>query len=348
MLFLNGQDIEDAVSKPELINQMEEGMRLFESNGIAMPPRSHLTHGSNTLLLMPCFGDHYFCTKLVSVFPGNQKKGLPVVNGMVLLNDADTGKPVAILDGQALTGLRTGAVGAVGVRHLTPKTPLVLGLVGCGVQGFHQVRFAAATRQIEAVYLYNRDEKKIPAFMEKLAQDPGLNGVPLKQAKESEALLAQADTVILATSSETPVLPDNPALFKGRTLIGIGSYRPDMQEFPKAAFVHAHRMLLDTPHARHESGDVITPLEKGWINEANVQSMGGYLLDQKRAMAQEGEGDIENDQADGSPDRMPRIERRADETILYKSVGMAVFDLMAAVQIYTHAKEKGLGQTLSI
>ena len=348
MLFLNGQDIEDAVNKPELINQMEEGMRRFESNGIAMPPRSHLTHGSNTLLLMPCFGDHYFCTKLVSVFPGNQEKGFPVVNGMVLLNDADTGKPVAILDGQTLTGLRTGAVGAVGVRHLTPETPQVLGLVGCGVQGFHQVRFAAATRQIEAVYLYNRDEKKIPTFMEKLAQDSGLNGVSLRQAKNGEELLAHANTVILATSSETPVLPDNPALFKGRTLIGVGSYRPDMREFPKAAFIHAHGMFLDTSHARHESGDVITPLEEGWINDANVQSMGRYLLDQKSERMKEGEERVERIQTDISSDLMPPIERGQNQTILYKSVGMAVFDLMAAVQIYTHAKEKGLGQHLSL
>lgn len=336
MLFINRDVMEAVLDKRALIDQMEAAMRLFATSQIAMPKRSHLEHGPNALLLMPCFGKRHFCTKLVSIFPGNQGGELPVVNGMVLLSDGETGAPVAILDGQALTGIRTGAVGGVGIRHLTPETPQVLGLVGCGVQGFHQVRFTAAERKLNAVWLFNRDAGKIPAFMERLSNEPELHGVPLYPANDTDELLKQSNTIVLATASERAVLPESKDLFKNKTLIGVGSYRPDMQEFPEAAFADADLMMLDTPHARHESGDVVIPLEKGWIDAANVLSMGRFLC--------HGEGTKEKTVL---KDRIQQALKQ-DRTLIYKSVGMAAFDLMAAEWIYTQAKERGLGQSLSL
>lgn len=322
MLFLNARDIQNVLEKKVMIDHMEEAMLHFETGKLSMPPRNHLKHGENTLLIMPCFGETHFSTKLVTVFPGNRGTPAPVVNGMVLLNNIGTGEPVAMLDGQALTGFRTGAVGAVGIRHLSPEEPQTLGLVGAGVQGFHQICFAAATRPLKAVYVYTRDNSKLPAFFDKL--EPELGAIPLKQAGTIEELLKVSRTVILSTSSNSPVLPEKPELLKGLTMVGIGSYRPEMQEFPRAAFEVADAMFLDTDHARRESGDVINPLKQGWISEDRMQTMGKALLNRKEK------------------------EHWSGKTTIYKSVGMAAFDLAAAIYIFKNALKKGVGQHLDL
>ena len=91
---------------------------------------------------MPCFGSDYFSTKLVSVFPKNLLIKEPMIYGSVILNDGQTGKPLAVMDGSKLTAMRTAAVGAVGVKHLSPENASTLGVVGLGIQGFHQALFA--------------------------------------------------------------------------------------------------------------------------------------------------------------------------------------------------------------
>lgn len=336
MLFLNGEDIKACLVRSELMDQMEEAMRLFEADSVNMPPRTHVTHGENTLLFMPCFGTDYFCTKLVSVFPGNQGTDYPVVNGIVILNDIRTAAPVAILDGQTLTGIRTGAVGSLGVRHFSSSEASVAGLVGAGAQGFHQILFAAAAhieltgQPLKTVYIYDRNSEKSADLIKKLK--PELQTTELRQAITVEELLESSHTVVLATASTVPVLPDNPELLRGKCFIGIGSYTPEMQEFPKSAFEMADRMFLDTSHATHESGDVINPLKNSWIAPENVQSLGQFLLNIK--------------QSESSEISLKESESLRGKTIIYKSVGMAVFDLMAAIYIFDRARKNGIGQIL--
>jgi ornithine cyclodeaminase/alanine dehydrogenase-like protein (mu-crystallin family) len=99
-----------------------------------MPDRIHVPQKENTLLVMPCFGDAYMATKLVTVFPKAPESGFPVVNGMVILADNHTGQPLAILDGAALTARRTGAVGGLATACLSPDSVHTAGVIGAGVQ----------------------------------------------------------------------------------------------------------------------------------------------------------------------------------------------------------------------
>ena len=184
MLLLNGDDIEQAVEKTALIEQMELAMHMAESGETVMPPRSYVTRNDNSLGLMPCFGKEGLCTKLVTTFPTNQGGPHPVINGLVVLNDSKNGEPLAVLNGQVLTALRTSAVGAVGVKHLSPVEPQALGLEGAGVQGFEQVRFAAAVRPPTDVYVFDRDTQKMDDFVQCLT--PHLPGVKVWAAKTVE------------------------------------------------------------------------------------------------------------------------------------------------------------------
>ncbi|UCG28553.1 MAG: hypothetical protein JSV24_04120, partial [Bacteroidales bacterium] len=114
MLCISADDIVKAVSCQELVMAVEKAMIMYEKEEFYMPQRMHLDYKGNILLLMPCFTPESMATKLVSLFPGNLEKGKPVINGIVILNDAETGEPLAVFNGAKLTAVRTGAVGGVG------------------------------------------------------------------------------------------------------------------------------------------------------------------------------------------------------------------------------------------
>jgi len=121
MLILNESDIIQAVDFNELLKSVEEAFLIQEAGNFNMPNRMHVEQDGNVLLLMPCFTDDLFSTKLVSIFPENINHGKPVIYGSVILNDGKTGEPLALLNGSKLTALRTGAVGALGLLYTTPK-----------------------------------------------------------------------------------------------------------------------------------------------------------------------------------------------------------------------------------
>jgi len=134
MLILNQEDLLRAVSREEMVDCVEKAVLVYEEKDFNMPDRMCVEYGKNSLLLMPCFTEKSMGTKLVSLFPENEKKDLPVLFGVMVLNDGETGRPLAVLNGSALTALRTGAVGGAGIRHITSEKAKSLGIVGAGVQ----------------------------------------------------------------------------------------------------------------------------------------------------------------------------------------------------------------------
>ena len=119
MLLLNKKDIEKSVDLDGMMDQIEEAYKIFESGAYYMPPRPTVEHDNKTLIYMPCYTKDSLGTKMLTIFPENASLGLPSIDGLVLMNDPKTGKPLAILDGQTVTAYRTGAVGGVGIRHLS-------------------------------------------------------------------------------------------------------------------------------------------------------------------------------------------------------------------------------------
>lgn len=320
MLLLAENDIRKVVSPERVVEAVAGAMRLGESGDYRMPERMHVEHEGNMLLLMPCFAAGRMATKLVSVFPGNRGKNLPSVMGTVLLNDGRTGEPLAVLNGTALTALRTGAVGAVGVRHTTAPEVHNLGLVGAGAQGLQQVLFASLVRDFRDVYVFDTAEAQVRALIEKAAAQR--SGLRFHVATSVENLLEKVEVVVTATTSSRPVLPDEAELLKGRHFIGIGSYRPGMREFPQALFGLLRRVWVDNRAAVHESGDLITPLSERWIDEEQVETLGKWIA---------GGGSV-----------------GAGETTFFKSVGVALFDLLVADLLYREARRQGVGTEVEL
>ena len=321
MIYLTENDILEAASVDEVVDAIEASMLMYERKEFLMPPRMHVDHEQNTMLLMPCFIKDYFATKLVTLFPKNPERNVPVLNGIVVLNDAQTGLPVALLNGPALTALRTAAVAAVSIRHLAPQDTQAVGIVGAGVQGFYQAWLASSLCDATDIFVYDLYPDKATALIKKLpAVVPKVN---LHKAASAEELLQASQVVITATTSFEPVLPDNEELLAGKHFVGIGSYKPDVREFPRALFNLLTTVFIDTDHALEESGDLIVPLKNNWITKDQIMTLGRFLIEGK-----------------------PNDEIR-NETTFFKSVGMALFDVCASKLIYEKAAQKGLGQKIT-
>ncbi|MHC4242348.1 MAG: ornithine cyclodeaminase family protein [Planctomycetota bacterium] len=320
MIYLTENDILRAASIDEVLNAIETSMRLYEQKAFHMPQRMGVDYEKNTLLLMPCFIKDSFGTKLVTLFPENPEKHIPVLNGIMVLNDAQTGVPLALLNGPALTALRTAAVGTVSIRHMAPDKNKSLGIIGAGVQGFYQAWVACTGGNFTDVFLYDLNPEKTSALREKLSKM--VPDVKLHQAGCVEELLENSQVIITATTSFEPVLPDKEDLLADKHFVGIGSYKPNMREFPQALFNLLKNVFVDTEHAVQESGDIIVPLKNNWLRREQIMTLGRFLIDDKSL-----------DEVKGS-------------TTLFKSVGMALFDVCASKLIYEKAIQKGLGQEI--
>ncbi len=320
MLILSADDIVKAASCQEVVMAVEKAMIMYERKDFYMPQRVHLDYHGNTLLLMPCFTPESMATKLLSIFPGNREKKKLAMNGIVVLNDAETGEPVALLNGAKLTATRTAAVGSVGVRYLTDPGITTAGIIGLGVQGFHQAIFVSAVRKIQKIIVYDINTEIRDEFIKQFHfYYPQIEIHPVERVED---MLNQTDLIIAATPSKTPVIPDNEKIIPGKKFIGIGSFKPDMREFPEALFRNLQYLFVDTDHALNETGDLIDPLNNHWIAEHQIITAGKLVL---------GEAMVDPNQ-----------------TCLFKSVGMALFDLVVADYIFQKAREERIGTEVEV
>jgi ornithine cyclodeaminase len=266
----------------------------------------HLDYGGDTFLLMPCITDEYWVTKLVSFCPGNKVLGRPSIYGTIVLSDTRTGEPLAIMDGSAITAMRTAAVTAVGIRHLSPVDGHSLGIIGTGTQGIWQALFACSVREINEIWAFDQNIESLLYFVGIIKSKYPM--IRIIQAADSSAVAMNSDIIISATNSQYPVFPDIKELFTNKTFIGIGSYKPDCREFPEWLFRQVSHIFVDTLDGKNESGDLITPVKNSWIAEKEIYPIGTLL----------------------SGEMIPA----PNKTRLFKTVGFALLDLFAAKLVY--------------
>ena len=323
MLFLNQGDMEACASFEEIMERVEAAYKLYMSGDFFMPERPSVEYKNKTLLYMPCFKEDLFGTKILTVFPDNRELGVPAIDGLMLLNDYSTGKPLAMLDGKALTSLRTGAVGAVGVRYLSSENSKTVGIIGAGVQGFYQALYACTVRNIEKVYIYDAYVQDLTSYKNRLKEK--LNEkIQVVICDSAEQLLKNAEIIITTTTANQPVLPDNPEVLAGKCFIGVGSYKPTMREYPDSIWTLVENAYIDLEFAIEESGDLSQPIDAHVITKDKIKLLGELIIDQERKPIKKG------------------------ETTFFKTVGMALFDLSVAQYIYEKALEKKIGQNITM
>jgi ornithine cyclodeaminase len=319
MLVLKGELLRNLIPSNRIIEAVEEAMLLYEGENYTMPPRMHAEYGGNMLLLMPSFIPSAFGTKLVTVFPENPGRQQPAIQGVMLLNDAASGTPLALMDASVLTGLRTGAVAAAAIRYLSDPGVRSLGIIGAGTQAWYQVVMASQVRSFDRIHIL--DIKRDRA--EKLAADLSTEtDAEILLPGSLEEMLSRSEVIITATTSMHPVLPPEKDLLAGKTVVAIGSFTPAMREIPEELFHLLDRVFVDSRQAREESGDLIHAIEAGLLSEDRIFTLGRLINRSIQA-----------------PERPTRF---------FKSVGMALYDLLVAEKIYGLAREKGAGLEIDI
>jgi alanine dehydrogenase len=261
----------------------------------ALQPRS--------LLLMPAWQPHgAIGVKIVTVCPGNTAQGLPPVNASYLLMSGQTGQPRALIDGRALTLLRTAAVSALAADLLAPAAPAQLLMVGTGALCRYLVEGHRAVRKYHSILIWGRDSSKA----ETVARDLVARGWPVSVAPDLESAARSADVISCATLAEQPLIQG--AWLKSTCHLDlVGSFKPTMREADGACMRDAF-IVVDTLAALKDSGDLLAPLTAGDITADSICLLSD-LVAQRTTTS------------------------RAKRTV-FKSVGVAQADLAAAEYLY--------------
>lgn len=312
MIILSKEQIENLIDPNEIMDTIEEAYRIFGANEFFMPPRPVVEHDNKTMIYMPCYTKDVIGTKILSSFPDNAKLGLPTLDGVVLLNDYTTGAPMALLDGQSVTAWRTGAVGGVGIRHLSRKDCKTVGIVGAGVQSFHLAIYACTARDIETVYVYNHSDRDITDYMVRLEKAIGKDNIKVVKCDTIEELVKASDIICTATPATAPVLPNDKEMLEGKCIIAVGSYTPEMREIPDVIWDLVDHVYIELPYACEESGDLSQPIAEGRITEETAVLMSDLLKEEPKEIK---------------------------GTTYFKSVGMGLFDVCVAQKLLEKAKE---------
>lgn len=320
--ILTAADVAAVLSMTEAIAATRAAFAQLSAGQAVAPVRTQWSTENGTALVMPAYlpADRGLGAKIVSVFPGNASRGLPTVTALVTLLDAETGLPIALLDGSYLTALRTGAAAGVATDLLALPDAHTLALLGAGVQARTQLLAACAVRDIRTVWVYDRNPERSRAL---IAEWVGQGRTPadLRVAASPAEALAEAQIVSTATTSSTPVFADAD-LLAGSHVNAIGAFTPQMQEIPGETVARARVFVDQRDAALAEAGDLIVPAERGWLDPTRLMEIGSVI----------------NGQAVG---------RESPEQItLFESVGNAVQDIAVAVRALRIAEERGLGTTV--
>lgn len=235
----------------------------FRTQLPSAPLRSNVETPAGSLLLMPSSSEDALGVKLVTLTATNAGRGLPYIHALYALFDGATQAPRAILDGAALTALRTGAVSGLATRRLAGPEASRLVVFGAGVQARSHVEAMRAVRPVERVTIVSRSTPSAEALVDALRAE-GLDagvGVP--------DVVAEADLVCTCTTSPEPVL-EGRLLAPGTHVNAVGAYTPETRELDDEA-VRRARVVVETREvAMAEAGDLLIPIREGIVGVDHV------------------------------------------------------------------------------
>ncbi len=289
-------DIGRLVSMPDAIGALRSAF----AAGLTHAPRAHLRGSSGEFLVMPSAGPHAYGTKLVTVTPANAGTPRPIIQGLFVLFDATTGSPVALMDGAALTTLRTPAVSAVATDALARHDVDTIGVLGTGPQAAaHALAMRTVRPSASRVVVAGRTASHVDAVVHQIRS----SGFDAMAGSFADA--AGCDLVCACTRSDQALfaLAD---VRPGTHINLVGSYRLDLREVAADVVAASTVVVDDVAAAKAEAGDLEQAVREG-----------KWTWDQ-----------IRGDLSDAAAGRVTRTSPQ--EITLFKSVGLAVQDLVIA------------------
>jgi thiomorpholine-carboxylate dehydrogenase len=294
-LFLNEEQVRRHLRMADLIPAMEKALIDFSAGKVTQPVRSviKVDPPGGFFGMMPALTPEGLGLKIVTFYPKNVERGLPTHMATISLVDPETGAPLAVMDGRLITEMRTAAVSAAATKLLALPDAKILAILGSGVQAHSHAEALRLVRQFEEIRVWSPTRE----HAERFATEIGAKSMPAEDA------VRDADVVVTATNSKTPVLKGS-WLKPGCHLNVVGASRPDWRELDDDAMTNV--VFVDSREgAMKESGDVI-------LSGAKIYAELGEAFAGK-------------------------IPSRASETTIFKSLGMAVEDIAAATLVYRSA-----------
>lgn len=323
--LLTEADVAGLLTTDLLIDTMADALKRFSAGEVVQPLRTVVPVGKNHHFfgLMPAYVPDLpaIGVKLVSVFPGNAAFDLPTHSATILLFSPETGALVSVMDGRCITQARTAAVSAVSAGLLARDDTGVMSLVGSGVQARSHLEALERVFDFTEVRVWSPTPEHQDKFIADM--EPATKARLVGVASAYQAV-GDADLVVLATSSSEPVV-QNEWIKAGAHVISVGACRPDEREMDPA-LVERGRLFVDSRAAALvESGDVVMGIKDGRFAASHIVAELGELV----------AGKVKGR-------RSPR------EVTIFKSLGLAIEDIMTAELVYRRAVEQGVGSELEL
>ena len=324
MLLLSREQILSIFTMRDAIEADKKAFVLHTEGKARVPLRINLDteDKSGQCMFMPAYvgGLNMAGVKIVSFFPGNAAKGLPVVPATVPLIDGTTGLVTAIVEGTTLTQLRTAAISGAATELLSNPDSRVAALFGTGGQAPAQLEALMTVRPLREIRIFDVDPERVRNFVTKNQPLADRFGATLVEAKNPDEAVEGADIITTVTTSSKPVF-DGSRIKPGCHVNGVGSYTPTMREIPVELLRRAGRIFVDNREAvLAEAGDFLIPMGEGLFSSDRIAGELGELI-------------------------LGRVKGRAsaDEITVMKTVGFATLDVVAASAIVDKARAAGVG-----
>ena len=320
VLIANGDDVKALLPMDECIGVMEDALRMLASGDALLPLRTMMMlPGRPDLMgLMPSYlgGINSLGVKVICAFPSNQGTEYDSHQGVVLLFDAEHGLLRAMVDGTAVTAIRTAAVSGVATKLLAREDAGDLAIIGAGTQASTHLAAMLAVRRIRRVRVYSDPVEGAERYA---ARESQRHGIAVEAMPSAEAAVRGADLICAVTTSDQPVVLGE-WLSPGAHINAVGAYRPTTRELDTTAVVRS-RMYVDRLESTlSEAGDFLIPRSEGAIGDDHIVGEIGQVL----------VGDVGG-------------RRTGYEITLFKSLGIAVEDLASAAHILKKAEATGRG-----
>ncbi|HZA46295.1 MAG TPA: delta(1)-pyrroline-2-carboxylate reductase family protein [Rubrobacter sp.] len=297
MEILSAENTASRLPYLELADAIREVALARRSGAVQAPPRLALPLAEDgVLLVMPASDAEISITKLVTVHPENVGRGLPTIQGEVVVMEAATGSRLGLLDGTVVTARRTAALSMLAARELAPHPDGPLLVVGAGTQGRSHLEAFREGLGVSEVFIYSRTTESAAALAEH-AVGLGMDAVVVPRPEDA---LGEVTLLVTATTSREPVLPEG---VRGDAFVAaVGSFEPEAAELPPAMISRSTVVVDTTEGAREEAGDLL-----------QAESVGAFRWESAAAL-----------------EDALRWSERPGGLVVFESVGHALWDLAAA------------------
>jgi alanine dehydrogenase len=324
VLLLTRRDVADLLDLGTCISAVEQAFRLHGEGKGGAPGMMgvHVTGGGFHIKAgVLALGRPYFAAKVNANFPGNPARhGLPTIQGVIVLADAERGTPLAVIESGEITALRTAAATAVAVKYLARPDARTAAIVGCGVQGAVQLRAVHAIRPLEGAVACDVDAARVDRFARALSAELRIG---VRAERDVAVAAGQCDIVVTCTPSRAPLLGLRDVR-EGTLVAGVGADHPEKQEL-EPGLLAASTIVVDVLEQAATMGDLHHAIAAGAVSRADVHAELGEIV------------------AGTKPGRRTPAER-----IVFDSTGMALQDVAAAAAVYERACAVGRGRAVTL